>query len=36
VQTVSRSRLGAVIATLPASRMADVRAALLFALGFNR
>jgi len=34
VQTVSRARIGSVIATLPSSRMAEVRAALLFALGF--
>lgn len=34
VQTVATSRLGALIATLPPRRMADVRQALLFALGF--
>lgn len=34
VQTVSTSRIGPVIATLPSSRMAEVRSALLFALGF--
>jgi mRNA interferase MazF len=36
VQTVSRDRLGGVITVLPASRMDDVRSALLFALGFGR
>jgi mRNA interferase MazF len=34
VQTVARSRLGALIATLPPARMAEVGAALLFAFGF--
>jgi len=34
VQTVSKARLGSVITTLPSSRMAEVRSALLFALGF--
>jgi mRNA interferase MazF len=34
VQTVARSRLGALIATLPPARMSEVRAALLFAFGF--
>ena len=34
VQTVSRARVGALIATLSTARMAEVRAALLFALGF--
>ena len=34
VQTVSKTRIGSVITTLPASRMADVRSALLFAVGF--
>lgn len=34
VQTVSTSRIGSVITTLPSSRMAEVRSALLFALGF--
>lgn len=34
VQTVSRDRLGAIIATLSESRMREIRAALLFALGF--
>ena len=35
VQTVPRERLGGVVATLSAVRMAEVRAALLFALGFD-
>jgi mRNA interferase MazF len=34
IQTVSRSRIGSVITTLSSSRMAEVRLALLFALGF--
>ena len=34
VQTVSRDRLGGLIATLPSQRMVEVRNALLFALGF--
>jgi mRNA interferase MazF len=34
VQTVSRTRIGSLIATLPANRMTEVRAALLFAVGF--
>lgn len=34
VQTVSKNRLGGIIATLPGSRMAEVRDALLFALGY--
>ena len=34
LQTVARDRLGALVTTLPARRMADVREALLFALGF--
>jgi mRNA interferase MazF len=34
VQTVSRGKLGALITTLPSGRMAEVREALLFALGF--
>lgn len=34
VQTVARSRLGALVTTLPLSRMAEIREALLFALGF--
>jgi len=36
LQTVPQERMGALIATLPASRMEEVRAALLFALGFPR
>lgn len=35
VQTVSRGRVGALITSLPASRMQEVRRALLFALGFT-
>jgi mRNA interferase MazF len=34
VQTVSRSRIGALITTLSSERMREIRAALLFALGF--
>ena len=34
VQTVSRGRLGGLIATLPSQRMIEVRNTLLFALGF--
>lgn len=34
VQTVSKDRLGGILATLPAARMVDVREALLFALGY--
>jgi mRNA interferase MazF len=34
VQTVSRSKLGAVITTLGPNRMSEVRSALLFSLGF--
>jgi mRNA interferase MazF len=36
VQTVSRGRLGPLVATLPAARLDDIRQALLFALGFDR
>ncbi len=36
LQTVPSSRMGRLIATLPDGRMADVRSALLFALGFDR
>jgi mRNA interferase MazF len=36
LQTVSKSKLGSVITVLPASRMDEVRSALLFALGFGR
>ena len=34
VQTVSKDQLGGIVATLPAARMAEVRDALLFALGY--
>jgi mRNA interferase MazF len=34
MQTVSKNRLGGIIATLPASRLGEVRDALLFALGY--
>jgi mRNA interferase MazF len=34
VQTVSKDRLGRIIATLPPSRLAEIRHALLFALGY--
>jgi len=34
VQTVSKSKLGAVITTLGPKRMLEVRSALLFAVGF--
>ncbi len=34
VQTVSKARIGAVVATLRSSRMGEVRSALLFATGF--
>lgn len=36
VQTVSRGQLGALITTLPETRLAEIRRALLFALGFDR
>lgn len=35
VQTVARSRIGSLIATLPPPRMVELREALLFALGFQ-
>ncbi len=35
VQTVSKGRVGALLTTLPAARMQEVRVALLFALGFK-
>ena len=35
IQTVARTRIGALIATLPAGRWPEVRAALAFALGFS-
>ena len=34
MQTVAKSRLGGIIATLPTSRMVEIRDALLFALGY--
>ena len=34
VQTVSKDRLGGIVATLPAARMVEVHDALLFALGY--
>lgn len=34
VQTVAKSRIGALVTTLSAERMREIRAALLFALGF--
>jgi mRNA interferase MazF len=36
LQTVPKARVGQLITTLPPARMADVRSALLFALGFDR
>jgi mRNA interferase MazF len=36
IQTVSKDKLGGVITVLPASRMDEIRSALLFALGFRR
>jgi mRNA interferase MazF len=36
LQTVPKARIGALIATLSVGRMIEVRAALLFALGFDR
>jgi mRNA interferase MazF len=36
VQTVTKEKLGAVITVLPATRMEEVRSALLFALGFGK
>ncbi len=35
VQTVSKGKLGSLITTLSSDKMADVREALLFALGFE-
>jgi mRNA interferase MazF len=35
LQTVSRGKIGALITTLSPSRLKEVRAALLFALGFD-
>ncbi len=34
IQTVSKARLGPLIATLPEGKMADIGSALRFALGF--
>ncbi|HTD52462.1 MAG TPA: type II toxin-antitoxin system PemK/MazF family toxin [Thermoanaerobaculia bacterium] len=34
LQTVSRAKIGALITVLPESRLRDMKAALLFALGF--
>ncbi len=34
IQTVSKSRIGALITTLPQEKMSGLRSALLFALGF--
>jgi len=35
IQTVSRGKIGALITTLRADRLREVRSALLFALGFD-
>lgn len=35
VQTVAKGKLGALVTTRPMARMQEVRAALLFALGFR-
>ena len=35
VQTVSRGKIGALITSLPAKKMSELRRALLFALGFE-
>ena len=34
-QTVSKGRIGALVTTLPVEKMDELRAALLFALGFD-
>lgn len=34
IQTVAKNRIGALITTLSSDRMAEIRVALLFALGF--
>jgi len=34
IQTITKANLGSLIATLPPSRMSELRAACLFALGF--
>jgi mRNA interferase MazF len=36
VQTVSRGKIGGVMAVLPPAKMEAIREALLFALGFQR
>jgi len=36
LQTVSRGQLGALVTTLPESKLEETRRALLFALGFNQ
>ena len=36
VQTVPMARIGSLIATLSSDRLAEVKSALLFALGFDR
>jgi mRNA interferase MazF len=35
IQTVSKGKLGSLITTLPSDKMADLRKALLFSLGFE-
>ncbi len=35
IQTVSKGRIGALVTTLPSEKMDELRAALLFALGFD-
>ena len=35
IQTVSKAKLGALITTLPSSKLAEVKQAVLFALGFS-
>jgi mRNA interferase MazF len=35
IQTVSKGKLGSLIMTLPSDKMADLRKALLFSLGFE-
>ena len=35
IQTVSKGKLGPLITTLPSDKMADLRKALLFSLGFE-
>lgn len=34
IQTVAKAKVGGLIATLPATRLMEVRSAMLFALGF--